>query len=218
METRAKQVVIGVTGASGCALAWQLILSLLKTGSHVHLVLTPAALLTAGYELSKKLTRPKNWIEQLPKKYQDQIQVYQNADLGAKIASGSFHVDATLIVPCSVASLSAIACGLGDNLLRRVADVAIKERRPLLLAPREMPFSPIHLENMLKLARLGVIIAPPVPSWYLDTKDLKAMEEVIVARLMQLCSLPRPESYRSWTGERFERGDLFTEPLSDASR
>lgn len=214
MTNQRKKVVVGVTGASGCALAWQLIYSLLETDCQVHLVLTKAALLTAGYELSKKLTRPKNWISSFPQQWQEHIIVYDNVDLGARIASGSFQVDATMIVPCSVSSLAAIAAGMGDNLLRRVADVAIKERRPLLLAPREMPFSPLHLENMLKLSRIGVIIAPPVPAWYLDACDLSSQEKIIASRLMQLCSLPKPQHFQPWNSDRFTREDLFPSEMS----
>lgn len=214
MSDQHKNVVVGVTGASGCALSWQLIYSLLETGCRVHLVLTKAALLTAGYELSKELTRPKNWVSSFPKQWQEQLIVYENVDIGARIASGSFQVDATMIVPCSVSSLAAIAMGMGDNLLRRVADVAIKERRPLLLAPREMPFSPLHLENMLKLSRIGVIIAPPVPAWYLNACDLKSQEKIITSRLMQLCSLPKPKHFQSWNSDRFTREDLFPTEMS----
>lgn len=206
-----KQVVLGISGASGAALALIVLKGLLEVGCKVHLVFTKPALVSAGYELSKKMTRPKAWLEALPQEHAEQVEVYHHEDFGAKIASGSYKVDATMIVPCSSASLGAIAAGIGDNLLRRVADVAIKEQRKLLLAVREMPFSPLHLENMLRLARAGVIIAPPQPAWYTDHQSLKEVEEVIAARYIELCGLPRPSFFRVWDGEAKERRDLLEE-------
>lgn len=107
---------------------------------------------------------------------------FNNSDIGASIASGSYAVDAMMLTPCSMNTLAKIACGIADNLITRAASVMIKERKPLLLAPREMPFSAIALENMTKLSKLGVIIAPPIFGYYSDKNSMGDLESFIIGR------------------------------------
>ncbi len=109
---------------------------------------------------------------------------YGTADMGAAISSGSFLTDGMLVVPCSVRTLAAIATGMGENLLHRAADVILKERRKLVLAVREAPLTDIHLENMLKLSRMGVVISPPVPAFYNHPQNIEDIVDHTVYRLL----------------------------------
>ncbi len=125
------------------------------------------------------------------------LQQYEPDAIGAPVASGSFQVDATAVLPCSMNTLAKIACGIADNLPTRVAAVALKEHKPLLLAPREIPYSAIALENMLKLSRLGVQIAPPVMGYYAEHDSVEAMERFIVGKWYDLLGIEH-RLYRRW--------------------
>jgi len=119
----------------------------------------------------------------------ESVRYYRNGDIAAPIASGSFPSDAMIVAPCSMNTLAKIACGIADNLVTRTAAVMIKENRPLLLAPREMPLSAIALENMLKLSRLGVIIAPPIMGYYSDHETVDEMENFIIGKWFDLLGI-----------------------------
>ncbi|HEY8462743.1 MAG TPA: UbiX family flavin prenyltransferase [Bacillota bacterium] len=157
-----KRVIVGLTGASGSIYGIRLLEALQTLGVETHLILSDWAIknleLETDYELS--------YIESLV------ARKYDNQDLTAPVASGSFLTVGMVVVPCSMKTLAGIANGYSDNLLERAADVTIKEQRKLILVPRETPLSPIHLENMLKLARLGVVIAPPMPAFYIKPQSL----------------------------------------------
>lgn len=150
------RLIIAMTGATGTIYGIRLLELLRDTDIETHLVMSPWALRTMLHETS----RTKAQIEALAD------HVHHAGDQGAPIASGSFVTAGMIVAPCSVKSLAAIAHGLGDHLVHRAADVVLKERRKLLLAVREAPLSAIHLENMLKLTRMGAIISPPVPAFY----------------------------------------------------
>jgi 4-hydroxy-3-polyprenylbenzoate decarboxylase len=126
--------------------------------------------------------------------------VHENGNLGATIASGSFPSDGMAVVPCSMKTLAAIAHGYSDNLLTRAADVTLKERRPLVLVPREMPYSPIHLENMLALARSGAVILPPSPAFYNHPQDLGDLVRFVAGKILDQLRIPNTLSTR-WNGE-----------------
>ena len=130
-------------------------------------------------------------------KEEENITVYRNDDISAAIASGSFGCDAMAIVPTSMNTLAKISCGIADNLITRAASVMIKERKTLLLAPREMPYSSIALENMLKLSNSGVIIAPPVLGYYADIKTLEEMEEFMIGKWFDLLKIEH-NLYKRW--------------------
>ncbi len=125
------------------------------------------------------------------------ITMHDNADISASIASGSFGTDAMIIAPCSMNTLAKIACGISDNLVTRCASVMIKEHKKLVLAPREMPFSAIALENMQKLATLGVIIAPPVMAYYSEQQTLDEMENFIIGKWFDLLGIEN-NLYKRW--------------------
>ncbi|MDD5400108.1 MAG: UbiX family flavin prenyltransferase [Sulfurimonas sp.] len=125
------------------------------------------------------------------------VTLHDNDDISASISSGSFGVDAMIIAPCSMNTLAKIACGIADNLVTRCASVMIKEHKKLILAPREMPFSAIALENMHKLATLGVIIAPPVMAYYSEQQSLDEMENFIIGKWFDLLGIEN-NLYKRW--------------------
>lgn len=127
------------------------------------------------------------------------VVLLEENDIAAGPASGSFGVDAMLVVPCSMNTLAKIAVGIADNLATRAAAVTMKEGRPLLLAPRELPFDPIALENMLKLSRLGVVVAPPVLGYYAGAESLEAMEDFIIGKWFDRLGIEH-DLYKKWEG------------------
>ncbi|MBN2825245.1 MAG: UbiX family flavin prenyltransferase [Campylobacterales bacterium] len=172
------KVVLAISGASGVALAKRFITYLPDT-IELHVVASKNALV----------------VEQLEEK---NVTIHSNKHIGASIASGSFRVDATAIIPCSMNTLGKIAHGIADNLITRVAAVALKEQKKLLLAPRELPFSAIALENMHKLSSLGVIIAPPVMGYYSDSASLEEMERFIIGKWFDALGIEN-NLYKRWS-------------------
>ena len=131
--------------------------------------------------------------------------VHRPEDQGATIASGSFRTDGMVIVPCSMKTLAGIRAGYADGLVGRAADVILKERRKLVLVPRETPLSEIHLENMLDLARKGVQVVPPMPAFYTHPESVDDIVDHVVARILDQFDLPAPDAKR-WDGIRAARG------------
>lgn len=180
------RIIVGVSGASGVILAHKTIKTLLKFNHTVELVMTSTALTTAHEELGKEYGSPKKFIEGL----KGSITLHGLYDFMAPIASGSYPVDAMVIIPCSMSTLAGVALGLSDNLLRRAADVCLKEKRPLILVPRETPLSAIHLKHMLTLTEMGAFIIPPVPAWYQHPKSLDDVENFIVGKVLDALRMP----------------------------
>lgn len=151
------ELVVGITGASGVVYAVKLLEVVSKIeGVTTHVVMSDWALKNIEIETKYNI----DYVKSLCSK------IYDNKNMGASISSGSFKVDAMIILPCSMKTLSSISMGYTDNLVSRAADVSIKEGRTLIVCPRETPLSTIHLENMLKLSRIGVKIIPPTPAFY----------------------------------------------------
>lgn len=150
------RIILGITGASGAAYGVAILKELNRLGIETHLIVSRWARKTISLETD---CRPDQILSLAHRHYEPE-------EMTAGPASGSFRHRGMVIAPCSMKTLAAIASGYSDNLISRAADVTIKERRPLVLLVRETPLSPVHLENMLKLARLGVVIMPPVPSMY----------------------------------------------------
>src|SRR5207249_8367784 len=134
---------------------------------------------------------------------------YSDSDQGAAISSGSFITDGMIVAPCSMRTLAAIANGQGDNLIHRAADVILKERRKLALMVREMPLNDIHLENMLKLSRMGVVMMPPVPAFYNHPQSLDDIVNHIVGRVLDQFKIPAPFAKR-WDGHMHTAAKLVT--------
>ncbi|MEK4511576.1 MULTISPECIES: UbiX family flavin prenyltransferase [Paenibacillus] len=179
-----KSIVVGITGASGSIYGVKLIETLLGIGYNVHLVITNAGWRVIKEELGWNTTdRDKVLAEKFGGRPGSYI-YHNNSDIGATIASGSYLVEGMIVMPCSMGTLSAIANGTSDNLLTRAADVMMKERRPLVLVPRETPLHAIHLENMLKLARLGIVMIPAMPAFYFGPKSIDDLVSFLVGKVL----------------------------------
>ena len=184
------RIIVGITGATGTIFGVRTLELLKDSGIESHLVLSKWGARTLLHETPYTV----DYVKALASC------TYADSDQGAAISSGSFVTDGMLIAPCSMRSLAAIAHGQGDNLIHRAADVILKERRRLVLMVREAPFNDIHLENMLKLSRMGVVISPPMPAFYIRPKSLKDLVDHNVARWLDLFGIEAPAAKR-WTGE-----------------
>jgi 4-hydroxy-3-polyprenylbenzoate decarboxylase len=173
------KIVVGITGASGTIYGVRMLQVLKDSGIETHLVLSKWGARTLLHETPYTVDYVKSLASF----------AYSDTDQGAPISSGSFVTDGMIIAPCSVRSLAAIAHGHGDNLIHRAADVILKERRKLVLMVRETPVSDIHLENMLKLSRMGVVIAPPVPAFYTNPRTLEDIINQTVMRSLDALAI-----------------------------
>ncbi len=200
LSDKQKTISLAITGASGAAYGLRLLECLLKADIKVYLMVSPAAQIVIATETSLKVpSQPKEiqsfFIEHFNIN-SEQLQVFGKDQWMSPVASGSNAPDAMVVCPCSMGTLSAIACGASNNLIERAADVMIKEKRQLILVPRETPFSPIHLENMLKLSQAGVIIMPANPGFYNEPTQIEDLVDFMVARLMDHLQLPHALSKR----------------------
>ena len=185
---RPATVTLAWTGASGMPYGLRLLQCLLAAKVRVYLIYSSAAQIVAKQELALTLpAQPAAAAALLSERFaadSDQLTVFGREDWMSPVASGSNPADAMSICPCSLGTLGAVAAGLADNLIERAADVMLKERRPLVLVPRETPFSAIHLENMLKLARAGAVILPPSPGFYGNPQSIGDLVDFVVARIL----------------------------------
>ncbi len=183
-----KTITLALTGASGMPYGMRLLEMLLAGGHTVYLVYSQAAQFVAMQEMQLTLpAKPSEARRMLVDRFgcrPEQLQVFAREDWMAPIASGSGAVDAMVVCPCTMGALAAIANGLSDNLIERAADVMLKEGRRLILVPREAPFSAIHLENMLKLSRMGAVILPPNPGFYHLPKSVEDLVDFVVAKIL----------------------------------
>lgn len=184
------RIIVGITGATGVLYGVRAIERLRQAGVEAHVVVSRWGARTLQHETRYS----REDVEAMA------TIAYKPDDLGAAISSGSFQTDGMIIAPCSAKSLAAIAHGYGNNLIHRAADVVLKERRRLLLAVREAPLNDIHLENMLRLSRMGVVIFPPLPAFYNHPATLDEMVDHTVARMLDqfgiaVSGVPR------WNGE-----------------
>jgi 4-hydroxy-3-polyprenylbenzoate decarboxylase len=188
------KLIVGITGATGTVLGVRTLQVLKDAGVESHLVLSKWGTRTLLQETPYSV----DYVKSLA------TYSYPDSDQGASISSGSFITDGMIVAPCSVRTLSAIAHGHGDNLVHRAADVILKERRKLVLMVREAPLSDIHLENMLKLSRMGVVITPPVPAFYSNPQTLDDIINHIVMRALDSFGLHLDVAER-WAGLSTER-------------
>jgi len=191
--------VVGITGASGAVYGIRLCRELLAAGYRLHLVVSDAGWRVLKEELDWDAARRTDSLDAaFDGALRDGRMIYHPlSDIGATIASGSFRCDGMVVIPCSMGSLAAIAAGASTNLLTRAADVMLKEGRPLLLVPRETPLHAIHLENMLKLSRLGVRIIPAMPAFYNGPQTLDDIVAFMVGKVLDNMGVIH-NTYRRW--------------------
>ena len=187
-------VCLALTGASGMPYGLRLLECLLAAGCRVQLLYSQAAQVVAKQEMGLELpSRPAETRDLLLARFNadpGKLQVYGREEWFAPVASGSNPPDAMVVCPCSMGTLAAIAQGLANHLIERAADVVLKEGRPLILVPRETPFSVIHLENMLRLVRAGAVILPPSPGFYQHPKSVADLVDFVVARILDRLAVP----------------------------
>ena len=181
-------VTIAMTGASGAPYTLRLLELCLQAKINIQFITSQPGQVVLGMESGLKLTGAPQKMQQQLATYFDSdpslISVYAKDQWTAPAASGSSVADAMVVCPCTMGSLASIAAGNGDNLIHRAADVVIKERKKLILVPRETPFSSIHLENMLKLSNLGVVILPPNPGFYQGVSRVSDLVDFVVSRIL----------------------------------
>ena len=182
-----RRLIVGFTGASGAPFAVELLYAQPDIESHV--------IVSSGF-MRTLPTEARVTFKELAQ-FADML--YENTDIGAAPASGTFRTEGMIVAPCSMKTLAGIACGYSDNLLLRAADVTIKERRRLLLAVRETPLSPIHLRNMLALAELGVSIMPPMLSYYNKPVTAEDMTRQFVGRMLDAFDIEL-SGFKRWNG------------------
>ena len=202
-QAQNKIITVGVTGASGATFA-QKTLSLLEDDprvAQVHLVVTETGQRLFAEELGVTSGDLKKLPARILGRNSKKIETLSNKDVGASIASGSYPVDAMIVIPCTVGELASIACGTCDDLVARAADVMLKEGRRLILCVRDTPLSRIHLENMLRAQVAGAVIMPVVPSFYHKPKTIDDLVTQYVCRVLARAGLPQEKMFR-WTGGR----------------
>lgn len=184
-----RRLIVGVTGATGSIFGIRLLKALQQAEVESHLVVSKWAQRTIEHETGMTLDKVRGLA----------TVAYSPGDMGAAISSGSFVTDGMVIIPCSMRSLASIANGTSEHLVHRAADVILKERRRLVLVTRETPLSEVHLENMLKLARMGVTILPPMPAFYNHPQTVEDIVDHVVARVLDQFGIPA-EFARRWDG------------------
>ncbi len=204
MAEPGKEIVVGVSGASGAGLA----LGFLRLAarrpefSRIHLVVSASALSVARSEAGQ-VESEGDYVNLLglQKAERARITLHSNEDLAAPIASGSYPAAGMVVIPCSAGTLASIANGTSRGLLQRAADVTLKERRPLVLAFRESPYSRIHLRNMLQASEAGATVMPPAPVFYIESPSLDRLMEAYFWRIARVFGVALPEEF-VWRGPR----------------
>lgn len=198
-----RRIVTAVTGASGALYAARLLKALLEAGVDVDLVPSDFGhrLLIEELDLNLKTETLDAWLDRTygASKRTGKVTLHSDRDLGATIASGSQHWDGMVVVPCSMKTLSGIAHGAASNLVERAADVTLKERRPLILVPRETPFNLVHIENMRAAALAGAAIVPAMPAFYQKPRTMEDLADFVVGRVLALLGMEHG-LFRRWEG------------------
>lgn len=195
------KILVAISGASGVNLGVKLANEIAKT-SECHVIISHNAklVLSKEEEISLEDNNKFSEIFQIYKNLKNTAKIYDDSDISASLASGSFGIRASIIAPCSINTLAKIHAGFADTLITRAAAVALKERRKLILGVREMPFSTIALEQMAKLSSIGVIIAPPVLGYYADIKSVEDMENFIIGKWLDALGIEN-QIYKRWGKE-----------------
>lgn len=198
-----ERIVVGVTGASGMVYAKRLVEVLVNSRIPLYLIVSDPAKLVMAEEMGFKWADTPSSLTALwgPQSL-EWISVLSNKDFAAPVSSGSHPVRGMVVVPCSMSSLAAIACGMANTLVHRAADVALKERRPLVIVPRETPLSEIHLENMLKLRRMGVCIVPAMPGFYAGETTVQDMVDFVVGKTLDQLGVAH-QLFKRWKVSKY---------------
>ena len=197
-----KRLIIGMTGSTGAIFGVRLLEALKRAGGvESHLIVSKWAQRTIEHETNCTLEQVRGLASV----------VHSPGDMGATISSGSFLTEGMVVIPCSVRTLGGIAQGVGDHLVHRAADVILKERRKLVLVVRETPLSEVHLENMLKLSRMGVTMLPPMPAFYNHPQSIDDMVNHIVGRVLDQFGIPAPFEKR-WDGHMHTAAKIVPVP------
>jgi 4-hydroxy-3-polyprenylbenzoate decarboxylase len=184
-----RRLIVGMTGSTGAIFGVRFLEALKHADVESHLIISKWAQRTIEHETTYTLEQVRALASV----------VHSSGDMAATISSGSFITDGMVVIPCSMRTLGGIAGGYGEHLVHRAADVVLKERRKLVLVVRETPLSQVHLENMLKLARIGVMMLPPVPAFYNHPQTVDDIVDHIVARVLDQFDIPAPFAKR-WDG------------------
>ena len=187
-EDNNRVIALALTGASGVQYGFRLLECLLQSNATVYLMISKAAQVVIGMETEMSLPgRPIDIQKTLIKKYasdEQHLRVFGEDEWTAPVASGSSYVDSMVVCPCSMGALSAIATGASNNLIERAADVTLKERKKLIIVPRESPYSDIHLENMLKLSRMDAVIVDANPGFYNQPQTIDDLVDFVVGKIL----------------------------------
>lgn len=190
-----KTITLAITGASGAQYGLRLLEQLLAAQCRVHLLISRAAEVVINTEtehtLPQGLAEQKNWLLKHFGGTPQQLSLYDREDWFAPVASGASAVDAMVVCPASGGTLSALAHGASNNLIERAGDVMLKERRALILVPRETPYSQVHLENMLRLTQMGALVLPASPGFYHRPKSINDLIDFVVGRILDQLQLPQ---------------------------
>jgi flavin prenyltransferase len=203
-----RRLIIGMTGSTGAIFGVRLLEALKLAGDvESHLVISKWAQRTIEHETNYTVEQVRALASV----------VHSPGDMGATLSSGSFLTEGMVVIPCSVRTLGGIAQGVGDHLVHRAADVVLKERRKLVLVVRETPLSEVHLENMLKLSRMGVVMLPPMPAFYNHPQSVDDVVNHIVMRVLDQFNISAPNAKR-WDGHMHTAAKIVTVPTGQATK
>ncbi len=201
-----KPYIVAITGASGVIYGIKLVQAMLELERNVALIVSEQARVVLHEEMeipSEHLVHPENLYRIFGSQASRQISLYSPKDFTAPVASGSYPVEGMVVIPCTMGTLGAIASGVSQNLIHRAADCTIKEGRKLVLVPRETPLNAIHLENMLKLSRLGVSIVPAMPGFYSGASKIEDLVHFMVGKVLDQFGIAHA-LYPRWIGKKIE--------------
>lgn len=205
MAEERKEIVVGVSGASGASLAIGFLQAILplEDVSRLHLVVSASALAVARQEVGPEIHDIRSFVTVLglEPRIAGKIEIHSEDDLAASISSGSYPTAGMAVIPCSAGTLASIAHGVSRGLLQRAADVTLKERRPLVLSFRESPYSLVHLENMAAVTRAGGIVMPPSPAFYIEAPSMERLMQAYYFRVARVFGLELPDDF-VWRGPR----------------